>query len=145
MMSTKTHDKIILEAVEWARSLGYDVVKYNLGTKTGADAVFQNMFEEKVILEVVTGGRFRDLFKKSRIIKALQSHPLEILGLIVVGDRIDLVRKHGIEVGLRKEFFDSAHERRVFPVLVKHFEKVIPVLLVSLLGTRASGFARFAP
>jgi len=41
-MSTKIHDEMIEEAVGWAKSLGYRVVEYNLGTNTGADAIFEN-------------------------------------------------------------------------------------------------------
>jgi hypothetical protein len=52
---TKTHDEIIQETIRWAKSLGYNVVDHNLGTETGADAIIQNHFDEKVILEVVTG------------------------------------------------------------------------------------------
>jgi len=144
-MSTKTHDKMIKDAVEWAQSLGYGVVEYNLGIETGADAIFQNQFGEKVILEVVTGSNFKGLFQKPRIKEALESPPLEVLGLIVVGDRINHVRAHGIEVGLSNELFDSPKRKRIFPVLARNFDKVIPVLLVSLLGIRASSYARWAP
>ena len=48
-MSTRTHDKVIEEAVRWAESLGYGIVEFHLGTQTGADAVFENRFGEKVI------------------------------------------------------------------------------------------------
>ena len=67
IMSTKIHDEMIEEAVGWAKSLGYGVVEYNLGTNTGADAIFENRFGEKAILEIVTGASFRELFKKPRI------------------------------------------------------------------------------
>ena len=66
-MSTKTHDEMIEEAVRWAKSLGYGVVEYHLGTETGADAIFENRRREMVILEVVTGTSFKNLFKKQRI------------------------------------------------------------------------------
>ena len=147
-MSTKTHDEMIETAVWWARSLGYDVVECHLGTETGADAVFQNMFGEKVILEVVTGSSFKGLFRKPRIKKALEiegekeKHWPETLGLIVVGDRISLVRDHGIEAGLPVKLFDSREVKRIFPVRLVDFKQVIPVLLVSLLGIRGSSKAR---
>jgi len=87
--------------------------------KTGANAVFQNMFEEKVILEVVTGTSFKGLFKKSRIKEALKTkenekHWPEVLGLIVIGDRIDHVKDHGLEEGLSDGFFEPP-EQRFFP------------------------------
>ena len=50
-MSTETHDELIEKAVYLAKSLGYSVADKNLGTDTGADALFQNRFGEKVILE----------------------------------------------------------------------------------------------
>ena len=65
-LSTKTHDKMIKEAVRWTKSLGYEVVTHHLGTETGADAIFQKHFNERVILEVVTGVSFKSLFKKPR-------------------------------------------------------------------------------
>jgi transposase len=146
-MSTKPHDDMISEAVRWAKSLGYGIVEFHLGTETGADAVFQNYFGEKVILEVVTGANFRNLFEKPRIKQALESrgekeHWPEILGLIVVGDRIDHVKDHGVEVGVPNELFDHPEKQRVFPVETRHFDRLIPVLLVSLLGIRASAKAR---
>lgn len=146
-MSTKTHDAMIKEAVRWVKSLGYGIVEYNLGTKIGADAVFQNQFNEKVILEVVTGASFRSLFKKPRI-RDIFVKPgkywikPEILGLVVVGDRIENVKDHAIEVGLSDELFNPPNQR-IFPVLAKDFKEVIPVLLVSLLGARASAIARW--
>jgi hypothetical protein len=148
-MSTKTHDEMIEEAVTWARSLGYNVIEYHLGTETGADAIFQNQFKETVILEVVTGASFRNLFQKQRI-RELLLDPRDdaekeeiLLGLIVVGDRIGLMKDHGIEVGLPREFFEPGKkEQKIFPVLVKNFNDLIPVLLVSLLGARASARAR---
>lgn len=146
-MSTKTHDEMIKEAVRWAKSLGYGVVEQNLGTRTGADAIFQNQFGEKVILEVVTGTSFRSLFKKPRIKDIFGTQKFwiapETLGLIIVGDRTENVKDHGIEVGIPPELFDPP-EQRIFPVLAKDFKEVIPVLLVSLLGARASAYARFA-
>lgn len=149
-MSTKTHDEMIKEAVRWAKSLGYGVVEYHLGTETGADAIFRNNFNEKVILEVVTGASFKSLFKKPRINEVFRTTharywiPPETLGFIVVGDRVKNVKRHGIEAGLSAELFDPP-EQRIFPVLAKDFEKVIPVLLVSLLGARASAYGRVAP
>lgn len=50
-MPTKVHNDMIKEAVEWAKSLGYGVVAYHLGTDAGADAIFENRFGEKAILE----------------------------------------------------------------------------------------------
>ena len=63
---------MIKEAVRWAKSLGYDVVEFHLGTETGADAIFQNQFKETVILEVVTGASFKSLFKNHELRKYLQ-------------------------------------------------------------------------
>lgn len=145
-MSTKTHDDLIKEAVRWAKSLGYEAVEQHLGTETGADAVFQNHLGDKVILEVVTGGSFKKLFENPRIRAALEKYleydwVPEILGLIVVGDRINNVKKHGVEAGLPDEFF-TAPDQRIFTVLVRDFKEVIPVLLVSLLGSKASAYAR---
>ena len=132
-------------AVRWAGSLGYEVVECNLGTKTGADAIFQNQDNERVILEVVTGRSFKNLFNKPRIkdIFGTQRYwiPPETLGLIVVGDRVNQVKKHGVEAGLKEELFDPPRQR-IFPVLARDFKEVIPVLLVSLLGSRASSYAR---
>jgi len=147
-VSTKTHDDLIKEAVRWAKSLGYGVVEYHLGTDTGADAIFQNQFNERVVLEVVTGTSFKSLFKKPRIMGIFSSLripklPPETLGLIIVGDRIENVKKHGIEAGRPAKDFDPPRQR-IFPVLAKDFEKVIPVLLVSLLGARASAYGRYA-
>jgi hypothetical protein len=150
-MSTKTHDDLIKAACEWAKSLGYAVVESHIGTETGADAIFQNQFEEKVLLEVVTGSNFRPLFKKQRIKEAFvklgkyqPSPPTEKLGLIVVGSRIDNVKEHGVEVGLPPELFEIGSKiQKIFPVLERHFDNLIPVLLVSLLGARASAHGRF--
>ena len=66
-MSSKTHDELIDDAVRWAKTLGYEVVEKNLGTNTGADAVFQNKLAEIVIFEVVRGASFKTLFQKPRI------------------------------------------------------------------------------
>ena len=136
---------MIKEAVRWAKSLGYEVVEYHLGTETGADAIFQNHFNERVILEVVTGASFKSLFKKRRINELFTTSrywiPPETLGLIVVGDRIENVKRHGIEAGLPDDLFDPP-QQRIFPVLVKDFKEVIPVLMVSLLGARASAYGR---
>ena len=146
LMSTKTHDDLIKEAVRWAKSLGYEVFEQHLGTETGADAVFLNHLEDKVILEVVTGSSFKKLFRKPRIREALEKDMEydwvpEVLGLIVVGDRIDNVKKHGVEAGLPDELFDPPTQR-IFAVLVRDFKEVIPVLLVSILGSKASAYAR---
>ncbi len=136
-MSTKTHDDLIDESIRWAESLGYKVVEYHKGTETGADAIIQNLHGEKVVLEIVTGSSFRNLFKKERIRKALENDLL--LGLIIVGDRIDNLKDHGREAGLSSELFESGHKRqRIFGVLTCDFHQVIPVLLVSVLGTRGS-------
>ena len=144
-MSTKTHDEMIKRAVDWARSLGYGIVESNLGTKTGADAIFQNQFSERVILEVVTGSGFKGLFNKPRIKEIFGTSRYwiepETLGLIIVGDRVDQVKNHGLEAGLPEEIFDPPYQR-IFPVLARDFKEVIPVLLVSLLGSRASLHAR---
>lgn len=140
---------MIKEAVRWAKSLGYGVVEHHPGTETGADAIFQNQYDEQVILEVVTGASFKKLFQKPRIreifIRLGRYHvKSDILGLIVVGDRIKNVKDHGIEGGLPGEIFDPP-KQRVFPVLTRDFKEVIPVLLVSLLGARASAYARWSP
>ena len=145
-MSTRIHDEMIEEAVRWAKSLGYGIVEYHLGTETGADAVFENRFGEKVVLEVVTGARFKTLFKKPRIRKAFLSpmeydEPPEMLGLVVVGDRIDHMKDHGVEVGWPEKDFDPP-EQRIFPVLTRDYKEIIPVLLVSLLGVRATTYGR---
>ncbi len=136
------HDKLILDAVEWAESLGYGVVERNLGTATGADAVFENRWGERVILEVVTGSDFKVLFKKPRIQKIFLTpeeydEPSYMLGLVVVGDRIGQVKNHCVGSGLPADLFDPP-DQRIFPVLTRHFSQVIPVLLVSLLGVRGS-------
>ena len=136
-MSTETHDDMIEESIRWAESLGYRVVERHLGTETGADAVFQNLFGERAILEIVTGSSFKGLLKKERIKEALKSD--FFLGLIVVGDRIDNLKDHGLAEGLSAELFESGHkEQRVFGVRVLDFKQVIPVLLVSILGTKGS-------
>jgi len=145
-MSTKTHDKMIKDAIDWAKSLGYSVVEHHLGTESGADAIFENQHKEKVILEVVTGASFKSLFEKPRINEVFKTYgkywiPPQTLGLIVVGDRIVNVKRHGIEAGLPATLFEPPWQR-IFPVLTKDFEKVIPVLLVSLLGSRASAYQR---
>ena len=142
-MSTKTHDDMIKDAIRWAESLGYEVVEFHLGTKTGADAIFQNHFGEKVILEIVTGSSFKNLFEKPRIKEALRSHALHILGLVVVGDRIHNLKNHGVKAGLSSDLFESGNARqKVFGVRALDFKDVIPVLLVSILGARASAYAR---
>ena len=97
-------------------------------------------------MEVVTGSSFKELFRKPRIREAFEPVMVqpEILGLIVVGDRIDNVKEHGVSVGLPDEYFDTGYEfQRIFPVLARDFKEVIPVLLVSLLGSRASAYGRW--
>jgi len=147
-MSTKDHDQMIKDAVEWAKSLGYRVVTYSLGTTTGADAIFENRFGEKAILEIVSGSSFRELFKKPRIREGFEEDEKwdrvpEILGLIIVGDRIENVEKHGTEVGIPRELFNPP-DQKIFAVLARYFDKVIPVLLVSILGSRASAYGRWS-
>ena len=146
-MSTKTHDELIERAVHWAKSLGYDVVEKHTSTDTGADAIFQNHFEEKVILEVVSRPRFKELFENPRIREALvkigkYTTPPDVLGLIVVANRINNVKKHAVEVGIPANIFEPK-EQKVFAVRECDFEQVIPVLLVSILGSRATAYARF--
>jgi hypothetical protein len=137
---------MIKDAIRWAESLGYEVVESHLGTKTGADAIFQNHFGEKAILEIVTGSSFKNLFEKPRIKDALRSYALHILGLVVVGDRIDNLKNHGVEAGLSSDLFESGNKRqKVFGVRALDFKDVIPVLLVSILGARASAYARAGP
>ena len=142
-MSTQTHDEMILTAIRWAKSLGYRVVDYNIGKETGVDALFENQFGEQAMLEVETGAGFRKLFEKPRIQEALKSPPLTVLGVIVVGDRIDNLEEHGVEVGLPKQLFESGNlNQRVFGVRALDFKEVIPVLLVSILGIKGSAYAR---
>lgn len=99
-------------------------------------------------MEVVTGTSFKNLFKKRRIQKVFGTQEYwiqpETLGLIVVGDRTDNVKRHGVEAGLPAALFEPPWQR-IFPVLTKDFDKVIPVLLVSLLGARASAYGRVSP
>jgi len=146
-MSTKTHDELIEKAVYWAKSLGYSVTEKHPRTETGADAVFQNHFGEKVILEVVSRPDFKELFRKARIREALvkiskYTTPPNILGLIVVSNRINNVKKHATEVGIPANIFEPK-EQKVFAVRECDYKQVIPVLLVSILGSRASAFGRF--
>ena len=138
-LSSKTHDDMIRESTRWAESLGYKVVEQHFGTKTGADAIIQNLHGEKVVLEIVTGSSFKNLFRKKRIKKALENDLL--VGLIIVGDRIDHLMNHGQEAGLSIELFESGNKKqKIFGVLTRHFNDVIPVLLVSILGTRGSPY-----
>jgi len=51
------------------------------------------------------------------------------------------VKDHGVKAGLPADLFEPP-EQRIFPVLVKDFKGVIPVLLVSLLGARATAYGR---
>jgi hypothetical protein len=128
---------MIRESIFWAHSLGYKVVEHHLGTETGADAVFQNHSGEQVLLEVVTGSSFKNLLRKERIKEALKNDL--ILGLIIVGDRIELLKKHGKEACLSTELFELGHmEQKVFGVRAVDFKVVIPVLMVSVLGTKGS-------
>jgi len=136
-MSTKTHDELIKESIRWAESLGYKVVDYNLGMKTGADAIFQNHAGEMALLEIVTGASFIKLFKKQRIKEALENK--FFVGLIVVGDRINKLKDHGIKAGFSGELFEPGNKhQKVFSVLVRDFNPTIPVLLLSILGTKGS-------
>lgn len=136
-MSTQTHDDMIRKSIRWAESLGYKVVEHHFGTETGADAIFENHSDERAVLEIVTGSSFKNLLRKERIKEALKSD--WVLGLIIVGDRIDHLKDHGEEVGLSTELFELGHfEQKVFGVRVLDFEEVIPVLLVSILGVRGS-------
>jgi len=133
------HDAMILEAERWATSLGYRVVDENLGSKKGADAIFENQARESVLLEVVSGGSFKSLFRKERIQQAfILPHAIEeykimptILALIIVADRIDNVKKHGIEVGIPDALFNPPNQV-IFPVLAFDFKEVIPALLAML-------------
>lgn len=147
--STEAHDDLIEHAVHWAESLGYIVAEKNLSTKTGADAIFQNHWGEKAILEVVSSSSFKKLFKKPRIREMLVPYVgtyvvllKEILGLIIVAPRIHNVKKHGIEVDIPEDVFQGENQR-VFAVRDKDFKEVIPVLLVKILGSRASATARW--
>jgi len=136
-LSTQTHDEMIEKSIRWANSLGYKVVEYHLGTETGADAIFENHSKEQAVLEIVTRSSFKNLFVKERIKKALKSD--YVLGLIIVGDRIEHLKNHGEEAGLSTELFESGHfEQKVFGVRALDFKEVIPVLLVSILGVRGS-------
>ena len=146
-MSKTTHNELIEKAVFWAKSLGYTVTDKNLGTETGADAIFQNHFNEKVILEVLSRPNFKQLFIKSRIKEVLMENskyaiPPSILGLIVVANRIINVKKHAVEVGIPANIFEGK-EQKVFAVREVEFKEVIPVLLVSILGSRASATGRW--
>jgi hypothetical protein len=144
-MPTETHDEMIEDAIFWAKSLGYKVTEIHKGNITGADAIFENRFGERVILEVETGADFRKLLSKERIQKELKSNDNLFLGLIIVGDRIENLTQHGIDVGLSNELFESGSLRqKVFSVGTKHYERVIPALLVSLLGTRATTYGRIS-
>ena len=147
-MSSKTHDEQIEDAVRWAKTLGYEVAAKHPGTDTGADAVFQNKFNEKVILEVVSGAGFKNLFQKPRIKKLFTRHgeywaDQKFLALLIVGDRIENVTRHGLDAGLPKDIFQPP-EQKVFPVLTLDFKEMIPVLLVSLLGARSSYYPKVA-
>jgi hypothetical protein len=102
-----------------------------------------------VILEVVTGSSFKSLFQKPRVKEIFVKVgkywvPPEILGLIVVGDRINHLKNHGVKVSLPPNVFDPP-KQKIFPVLTHDFHKVISVLLISILGSRASAYARVAP
>ena len=134
-------------ALRWAKSLGYEIVERHLGTDTGADAIFENQFQERVLLEVVTGARFKDLFDKQRIKDIFENEeeyfPTDFLGLIVVGDRIANIEKHATEAGISIDFFEPP-DQKIFPVLALDFEEIIPALLIKLLGSKASAYGRLA-
>jgi hypothetical protein len=53
------------------------------------------------------------------------------------------VKKHTIEVGIPANVFEPK-EQKVFAVRDCDFKEVIPVLLVSILGSRASAYARLS-
>jgi hypothetical protein len=145
-MSTKTHDDLIKMALRWAETLGYTIVEKHLGTDTGADAIFENQFQERVLLEVVTGGRFKSLFDKKRIRDIFeieeQYFPTSFLGLIVVGDRINNIKKHAANAEISKDFFEPP-DQKIFPVLAMDFKEIIPALLIKLLGSKASAYGRW--
>lgn len=144
---SEEHDRMIEDACRWAEALGYEVLEKNPGNVTGPDAIFRNYFSgAKVMLEVVTGASFKELFRKPRIKKALQRPgtywiPPEIVALIVVGDRVKNVKDHGVKAGLSEELFDPP-KKKVFAVRQRDFERLIPLLLVSLLGSRASAYSQ---
>jgi hypothetical protein len=143
ILITKTHDNIIETVLRWAESLGYRVVEHNTGNKTGPDAIIANQFGETVVVEVETGANFRKLLKKPRLNRPLSISPDDFLGIIVVGDRIEHLKEHGIEVGLPEELFESGSKRqKVFGVGTLDFKEIIPPLLVSILGARASAIGR---
>jgi hypothetical protein len=142
-----THDEIIRDAIRWAESLGYAVPEHHFGSRKGPDAVFENYTAQKVILEVVTGTRFEDFFGSLRIKNALVklgkyelTRP-DMLGLILVADRVNRVKDYGTKAGLPAEIFEPKKERKVFPLITRDFDKVFPILLVSLLGTIAESHA----
>ena len=146
-MSTKTHDDLIKMALRWAETLGYNISESHLGTDTGADAIFENQFQEKVLLEVVTGARFINLFEKERIKDIFENEeqyfPTSFLGLIVVGDRIENIRKHAAKTGISIDYFEPP-DQKIFPVLALDFERIIPALLIKLLGSKASAYGRWS-
>ena len=133
-------------ALRWAETLGYTIVEKHLGTDTGADAIFENQFQERVLLEVVTGGRFKSLFDKKRIREIFENEeqyfPTSFLGLIVVGDRINNIKKHAANAEISKDFFEPP-DQKIFPVLVMDFKEIIPALLIKLLGSKASAYGRW--
>ena len=141
--SLTTHDKLIIDACNYAKALGYEIVRYNLGRRKGPDAVFRNYQDQQVILEIVTGSRFKELFERTRIKDALirlgkyTVSKQEFLGFIIVGDRIDNIERHALTAGHSKEFFET-NKQKIFPVCVYDFKEVIPALLVSLLGSRTN-------
>ena len=133
-------------ALRWAETLGYTIVEKHLGTDTGADAIFENQFQERVLLEVVTGGRFKSLFDKKRIREIFENEeqyfPTSFLGLIVVGDRINNIKKHAANAEISKDFFEPP-DQKIFPVLAMDFKEIIPALLIKLLGSKASAYGRW--
>lgn len=146
--NTKEHDNMIITACESAQSLGYDVVERHLGTDTGADAVFQNCLGERVILEVPTASKLKNLFEKPRIKETFVRKgkywmPPETLGLIVVGHRIENAKSHGVKAGLPEHLFNPPTQK-IFLIRDRNFDSLFPILLVSILGTRESMYARIA-
>jgi hypothetical protein len=141
--SLTTHDKLIMDACNYAKALGYEVVRYNLGRRKGPDAVFRNHQNQEVILEIVTGSTFKKLFEKTRVKETLIKldkytvSKQDFLGFIIVGDRIDNIEKHALTTGYSKEFFET-NKQKIFPVCIYDFKEIIPALLVSLLGSRAN-------
>jgi hypothetical protein len=135
---TTTHDLLITDAKRWSEALGYVVDKPHLGHSKGFDAVFKNG-RRQVVLEIVTGTDFTRFFMRKSIRNLLipvgkYSAPPET-SIIVVADRIDNVKEHGISTGLPEGLFGPP-KQKVFPLITRDFDRLFPVLLVSLLGAR---------